>query len=91
MGRTTNSAELFALHFLMKLAVNKGILHLQVFGDSLMVIKWMNNEQAICWISLQALGDHLKDFSSQFTKITFIHIYRELILWHTLYRRREYN
>jgi ribonuclease HI len=41
---TNNQGEFKALLFLLKCALEKNILQLQVFGDSTMTINWMNNE-----------------------------------------------
>jgi hypothetical protein len=53
-------------------------MQLQVFGDSAMTIKWMNNEIQVHGTGLSQLLLHLKDISGLFQTINFTHIYREL-------------
>lgn len=40
---SNNFSELMALKLLLTLALECGLSHLQVFGDSLLVIKWLRN------------------------------------------------
>jgi ribonuclease HI len=42
---TNNFSELLALKLLLLFAVEKGCNTLQVFGDSLLIINWVNQEQ----------------------------------------------
>lgn len=43
MGRGTNNlAELLALKAVLVYALDKGCDHLQVYGDSLLVVNWIN-------------------------------------------------
>jgi ribonuclease HI len=58
--------------------MNRGIQQLQAFGDSLLVIKWMNNQLDVQNITLLSLAAQLKENSKQFVKISFAHVYREL-------------
>jgi ribonuclease HI len=74
---SNNYAELMALRSLMMLASAKGLNRLQIYGDSMLVIKWMNEDQQIQDITLQPLAIQLKENKSQFELITFTHIYRE--------------
>jgi ribonuclease HI len=39
---SNNFAELMALRLLLKVAMEKNIRPIQVYGDSKLVIKWMN-------------------------------------------------
>jgi ribonuclease HI len=75
---TGNQGEFKALFFLLKCALEKNILQLQVFGDSAMTINWMNNEMQVQSIGLSQLALHLKDISSLFHMISFTYIFREL-------------
>jgi hypothetical protein len=49
-----------AIRGLMKIAVDRGILQLQVFRDSQLVIKWMRDELPIQSVALEALAEQLK-------------------------------
>ena len=74
---TKNWVELLAPQALFRLAHNLKITDLQVFRDSL-VIKWMTNDQNINGISHLTLEEHVKAISLQFTKISYLHICREI-------------
>jgi ribonuclease HI len=71
---TNNQGEFRALFFLLKCALEKNIMQLQVFGDSVMTIKWMNNEIQVHSTGLSQLALHLKDISGLFQMISFTHI-----------------
>ena len=43
-GGSNNYAELLALKLLIKLAAEKGVTRYHVFGDSSVVINWMNGK-----------------------------------------------
>ena len=43
--RTNNKLELLALYMLLIFAHEKGLRRLQIFGDSMIVINWINNAQ----------------------------------------------
>jgi hypothetical protein len=63
---------------LLMLPLNKGLQCLQFFEDSLLVMKWMKQEQHIHNVSLQPLVDWIWKNSQFFDQITFTHVYREL-------------
>lgn len=44
-GENYNSAEMIALKLLLQLALEKNISNIQVYGDSLNIIKWIKGEQ----------------------------------------------
>ena len=73
--------ELSFLHLesqaLFRLAHHLKITDLQVFRDSL-VIKWMTNDQNVNDISHPTLVEHVKAISLHFTKISYLHICREI-------------
>ena len=52
---TNNKEELAALHTVLNLAINNNISQLQVFGDSKMVVDWVNRKIQINAPSLQQL------------------------------------
>ena len=64
----------------MKLALAKNLQQVHIFGDSLLVIKWNNNEKSIHDNAIHAIAGQLKRISQTSTrhKITFSHVYREL-------------
>jgi len=43
-SKTNNRGEFMALFYLLKLALDRGLRNLQVFGDSRVFISWMNNQ-----------------------------------------------
>jgi hypothetical protein len=75
---TDNFVELIVVPFLLMLAMTKKVYNLQVYGDSMLLTKWLNNEQGIHINFLQALAKQIKVNTEQFTRITFIHVYKEL-------------
>lgn len=60
---TNNYAELMVFRSLMMVAGAKGIDRLQIYGDSMFVIKWMNNDKQIQDITLQSLAIQVKENS----------------------------
>jgi ribonuclease HI len=75
---TNNVGEFKALLFLMKYALNKGIVRVQIFGDSSHTINWMEDQLRVHSIGLSPLDKHLKENSRQFMEVSFKHVYREL-------------
>ena len=75
---TNNKAELTALHTVLNLAININISQLQVFGDSKMVIDWVNRNIQINSPHLQQLLRAIIRFLEIFTYFSITHIYREL-------------
>jgi ribonuclease HI len=55
------SVELFALRSLLKLAIEKGIDKMQVFGDSLLVINWMRGDSQIQNVTLGPLSRSIEN------------------------------
>lgn len=55
-------------------------LHLKkinIFGDSLVVIKWINNEDDLCNMILEAWQQRTRKLKESFIEISFSHVYRE--------------
>ena len=75
---TNNKEELAALHTVLNLAININISQLQVFGDSKMVIDWVNRNIQINSPHLQQLLRAIKRILEHFTGFNITHIYREL-------------
>eukprot|EP01018_Ginkgo_biloba_P002192 Gb_33330 [translate_table: standard] len=74
---TNNYAELLALKLLLKLATDKEVRSLQVFGDSLVIIKWMQGRRRVENILLRLIYDEVQAIKTLFNRITFHHVYRE--------------
>jgi len=48
LGRSTNNkAEIFVVFLVMRCAISRGILKLQVFGDSKLVVDWLAQRRAL--------------------------------------------
>jgi ribonuclease HI len=78
MGRGTNNlGELMALFYLLKFVLDRGINSLQVFSDSLMVIKWMRNKHRSRNLELFVVVEQLKLIVGNFQDLRFTHIFRE--------------
>jgi len=75
LGRGTNYyGKFMALKYLMKLALEKGLVQLQVLGDSQLVISWMQRQLLVHNATLLPLAEQLKENTSHFNKITFTHV-----------------
>lgn len=68
---TNNSGKFWALFYLLKLMVDRNLLTLQVYGDSLLVIQWMNAEVQVQDIGLYLIADQLKQITRSFQYISF--------------------
>ena len=55
----------------------KGLQSLQIFGDSMLVINWLNNTQRCHNIQLLPILEEVAQLKSIFNLITFRHFYRE--------------
>ena len=74
---TNNKAELLAIYMLLTFAHEKGLRRLQIFGDSMIVINWLNNAQRCHNILLTLILEEVSQLKATFDLITFRHIYRE--------------
>lgn len=74
---TNNKAQLLALYMLLIFAHEKGLQSLQIFGDSMLVINWLNNAQRCHNLQLLPILEEVTQLKSIFNLITFRHIYRE--------------
>ena len=75
--QTNNYAEYMGLINGLKYAVANNIKHLQVYGDSMLVIKQMTHVYKVKSENLLKLYNKAQQLSSQITDISFHHIYRE--------------
>ena len=74
---TNNKAELLAIFMLITFAHEKGVRHIQIFEDSMLVINWLNNAQRCHNILLTPILEEVAHLKNTFDLITFPHIYRE--------------
>lgn len=74
---TNNYAELIIFGHLLHFAFEKGCRHIQIFGDSKLIINWFN-QQSVCHVhTLRNILDEALLLKSQFDTIICHHIYRE--------------
>lgn len=76
-GGTNNETEFMVCKSLILYALEKGVTHLQVFGDSLLVINWLIQSQIFRNTKLQPLLDEILRLKLMFTSFSCAHIYRE--------------
>ena len=74
---TNTREELLGVWDTLSLAVRLNIDGLQVYGDSKIVIDWLNNRGKLHVLSLVRWKDRIKDLTLAFNSISFTHIYRE--------------
>lgn len=75
--RTNNDAEFHALIFGLESALEHDIKILDVYGDSLLVIRQITEVYQVKNPNLLTCFKHAKTLVKQFDKITFTHVYRE--------------
>jgi ribonuclease HI len=77
-GPGTNTREkLLGVWATLNLAARLNIDALQVFGDSKIVIDWLNYRGKLQVISLVGWKDRIRELTKSFSTISFSHIYRE--------------
>jgi ribonuclease HI len=74
---TNNEAEYIGLIIGLEEAINIGIQHLYVEGDSLLVIKQMKGEYKVKAENLYKLYEKAKKVEKQLTKVSYNHVYRD--------------
>ena len=74
---TNNYAELMALKLLLCFALERNCRKIHIFGDSLVILNWINKIQRCMNISLSALYEEANRLLSNFDVITCKHVYRE--------------
>eukprot|EP00253_Pinus_taeda_P029580 PITA_29580 len=74
---SNNFAELTALRFLMCWSLQKNIFRIQIYGDSLNVINWVNGKSSCHNQILKVVLDEIMTLKSHFNSISICHIYRE--------------
>jgi ribonuclease HI len=61
----------------LTLASRLNITELEVFGDSRIVIDWLNRKGNLQVVTLDCWKERIRDLSKLFSPITFSHIYRD--------------
>ena len=74
---TNNYAELMALKLLLCFAIESNCKKLQVFGDSLVIINWINKIQKCRNTSLDALFEKVSRLLANFESLSLKHLYKE--------------
>ena len=74
---TNNYAKLMASKLIPCLAIEINYRNLQIFGDSLVVINWINKTQRCINTSLDALVEEFSRLFANFDSLSLKHVYRE--------------
>ena len=74
---TNNFAELIGLKLLLTLSLQHNFKHLQIFGDSQLVINWASGKYRIQNILLEQILLEVHRLADLFDNVHFMHIYRE--------------
>eukprot|EP00253_Pinus_taeda_P002811 PITA_02811 len=74
---TNNYAELSALHYLLCWLLHRNLNRIQIFGDSLNVINWVNGKAACHNQILKTLMDEIFLLKASFNFFAISHIYRD--------------
>jgi len=77
-GPCTNTrVEFLGVWALLTLASHLHLQDLQVFGDSIIVIDWLNQKCILQVLNLECWKDRIKDLYKDFRTLGFSHIYKE--------------
>jgi ribonuclease HI len=74
---TNTRAEFLGVWALLTLASRLHLQDLQVFGDSKIVIDWLNHKCVLQVLNLECWKDQIKDLYKDFRTLIFSHIYKE--------------
>lgn len=74
---SNNFAELSALRFLLCWLLQRNFFSIQIFGDSLNVINWVNGKSSCKNQILKILLEELQRLKSSFHSLSISHIYRD--------------
>lgn len=78
LGRGTNNrAELLAVKDLLLFSIEKGCKNIQIFGDSLLVINWINSTQQFHDLLHFPVVEERHRLKTSFDSFSCSHIYRE--------------
>ena len=70
-------AELMALKLLLYFSLEKGCKNIHIFGDSLIIINWVNKVQHFQILDLLTLYEEVLRLWTSFDHITCHHVYKE--------------
>jgi hypothetical protein len=59
------------------MAQERGVMQIQIFGGSLLIIQWMKGDFSLRNLTLQPLSLDVKNKKSSFTHLSFAHVYRD--------------
>ena len=76
MEGSTNFAELLALKILLVFALEKGCSDLQVFGDLMLLINWINKTWSFTHTQLLSLLSEVYTIVAYFNTFSCMHVYR---------------
>jgi ribonuclease HI len=74
---SNNYAELMALKLLLLFAKEKQVTSLQIFGDSQLVVKWVQNHARCQNIMLRPILEEVQRILNTFDDSKMHHVYRE--------------
>ena len=74
---TNNKVELLALYMLLIFTNENGVQRIQIFGDSMVIINWINQTQRCHNIHLNPILEEATQLKTTFNQISFTHIFRE--------------
>jgi ribonuclease HI len=74
---TNNRAKMLGVWALLALASQLHIQDLQVFGDSRIVIEWLNQRGKLQILNLHCWKKRVKELAKGFKTLCFTHVFRE--------------
>ena len=74
---TNNKVELLSIYMFLTFAHEKGLRQFQTFGDSMIIINWLNTTQIFHNILLSPILEEVSHLKATSEFITFHHVYRE--------------
>ena len=75
--QTNNYAEYSGLIGGLRLAITHNITNLEIFGDSMLVIKQMRGDWRVKHPSIIPLHKEAQEFAKQFRFVSYTHVYRD--------------
>jgi ribonuclease HI len=75
---TNNFAEILTLKLLLTFAKVKDLRHIQIFGDSIIVVNWERKPQQCHNIFLLPILEDILCLMEEFETVTISHVYRNM-------------
>ena len=75
---SNNKVELATMHSVLELALNRNITSLHIYGDSKMVVDWVNNKIQIKAPHLQQLHRAIRRLLDSFSSLCITNVYKGL-------------